>query len=101
MATLLVGRWLLLRNQAAAEESVDDRPCAKQIRQGGKAGFAMFGLGFHGVIGRFPVGPTGGDERAAAIGKHHEQQQDAAALDSAHDGQKAALEWMSLAQYRH
>jgi hypothetical protein len=31
MATLLIGRWLSVRNQAAAEKSVDDDPCVEQI----------------------------------------------------------------------
>jgi hypothetical protein len=86
MATLLIGRWLRLRNQAATEESVDDRPCAKQISQRREAAFAVFGRRFERiVVGHLAVGPTGGNERAAAIGKHHEQQQDTAALDLAHN----------------
>jgi hypothetical protein len=42
MATLLIGGWLWLWNQAAAEESVDDRPCVEQIGQWGETGLAVF-----------------------------------------------------------
>ena len=88
MATLLVGRWRCLRNQAAAEESVDDGPCAEQIGQWREAGLAVGGTGFEWVISaRLPVAPTRGNERTAAIRKHDEQQQNAAALHGAHNRQ--------------
>jgi hypothetical protein len=77
MATLLIGGWLWLWNQAAAEESVDDRPCVEQIGQWGETGLAVFRAGSRRLVGnsdRFPVSPAGWNERAAAIGKHREQQ---------------------------
>jgi hypothetical protein len=87
MATLLVGRWRCLRNQAATEESVHEGTRAEQIRQRREAELAV-GFGFGWVIGgRLPVGPTRGNERTAAIWKHYEQQQSAAALHGMHDRQ--------------
>jgi len=104
MATLLIGRWLSVRNQAAAEKSVDDDPCVEQIGKWGETGLTVFIAGCRQLIGnsrRFPIGPTGGDQRAAAIGNHHEQEQNAAAMNGAHDLQDAALKRMPLTQYRH
>src|SRR5262249_41487660 len=87
MATLLVGRWRCLRNQTAAEESVHEAPCAKQICSRRKARLTVW-PDFELVIGaRLPVRPTGGNERTAALGKHHEQQQSVAALRGAHNRQ--------------
>jgi len=86
MATLLVGHWHLLWNQTAAKDSVHEDSCVEQIRQRGEAGLAVVGLGFGRAIGgSLPVAPTRGDERTAAIWKHHEQQQSAAALYGAHN----------------
>jgi hypothetical protein len=88
MATLLVGRWRYLRNQAAAEDSVNEGPYAEQIRQRREAGSTVGGPGFDWISGaHLPVGPTCGNERTAAIWKHHEQQQNAAALHGAHNRQ--------------
>jgi hypothetical protein len=88
MATLLVGRWRCLRNQTAAEDSVHEGSCAEQIGKRRKAGLTGGGPGFEWVIGgRLPVGPTRGNERTAAIRKHHEQQQSAATLHGAHNQQ--------------
>jgi hypothetical protein len=102
MATLLVGLWRCLWNQTAAEDSVHEGPCAEQIRQRREAGLAGGGTGFEWVIGaRLPVAPARGNERTAAIRKHDEQQQNAAAPHSAHNRQCAALKWMPLTQYRH
>jgi len=102
MATLLVGRWRCVRNQTAAEESVHEGTCAKQIRQRREAGLAVGGPGFECVIGaRLPVGPARGNERTAAIWKYGEQQQNAAAPHGAHNRQGAALKRMPHTQYRH
>lgn len=102
MATLLVGRWRCLWNQTAAEDSVHEGPCAEQIRQRREAGLAVGGTGFEWVIGaRLPVAPARGNERTAAIRKHDEQQQNAAAPHGAHNRQCAALKRMPLTQYRH
>jgi hypothetical protein len=80
MDTLLVGRWRCLRNQAAAEDSIHDGPCAEQIRQRREAELAVGGTGFQSIIGvRLPVAPARGNKRTAAIWEHHEQQQSAAA----------------------
>ena len=49
----------------------------------------------------FPVAPTRGNERAAAVWKHHEQQQSAAALYGAHNRQCAAFKRMPLTPYRY
>jgi hypothetical protein len=101
MATLLVGRWHCLRNQAAAEDSVHEGPCAEQIRQRREAGLAV-GTGFEWVIGgRLPVAPARGNERTAAIWKHYEQQESAAAPHGAHNRQCAALKRMPLTPYRY
>jgi hypothetical protein len=45
MATLLIGRWLSVRNQAAAEESVDDHPCVEQIGKWGETRLTVFMAG--------------------------------------------------------
>jgi len=102
MATLLVGRWRCLRNQAAAKNSVHEGPCAEQIRQRREAGLAIGAIRFERVIGaRLPVAPTGGNKRTAAIWKHHEQQQSAAAPHGAHNRQYAAHKRMPLTQDCH
>jgi len=102
MATLLVGRWRCLRNQAAAKESVHEGPCAEQIRHRREAGFAIGAIRFDWIIGaRLPVAPTGGNQRAAAIWKHHKQQQSVAAPHGAHNRQCAALKRMPLTQDCH
>jgi len=102
MATLLVGRWRCLRNQAAAKESVHEGPCAEQIRQWREAGIAIGAIGFGRIIGaRLPVAPAGGNKRTAAIWKRHEQQQSAAAPHGAHNRQCAALKRMPLTQDCH
>jgi hypothetical protein len=70
-----------LWNRAAAEQSVDDCPCVKQIGKWSEAGFAMFGAGVRPLVSdfnRFPIGPAGRDERSAAIGKYCKQQQNTA-----------------------
>src|SRR6266508_2510328 len=62
MATLLVGRWRCLRNQAAAEDSVNEGPYAEQIRQRREAGCTVGGPGFDWVSGvLLPVTATGGN----------------------------------------
>jgi hypothetical protein len=42
MATLLIGRWLPGRNQAAVKESVDDHPRVEQIGKRGKTRITVF-----------------------------------------------------------
>jgi hypothetical protein len=103
MATLLIGRWFSGRNQAAAKESVDDQPRVEQIGKRRETGIAMFtdGRRWPVIAGRFPIGPIGGDERSTAIWKHHEQIQNAAATNCAHDMQGAALKRVPLTQYGH
>jgi hypothetical protein len=104
MATLLIGRWLSVRNQTAAEESVDDHPCVEQIGKWGETGLTVFADGCRQLISNsrcVPIGPAGGNQRAAAIGKHHEQKQNAAAMKGAQDLQDAALKRMPLTQDRH
>jgi hypothetical protein len=59
MATLLIGRWLSVRNQAAAKESVDDHPGMEQIGKWGETGLTVFIAGCRQFIGdsrRFPIG---------------------------------------------
>jgi hypothetical protein len=88
MATLLVGRRRCLRNQTAAEESVDESPHAEQICQRREVGLAVVTAGFEWLIGgRRPIGPARRDERAAAVWKHDEQQQSATTPRGAHDRQ--------------
>jgi hypothetical protein len=102
MATLLVGGWRRLRNQTAANDSVHEGPCAEQIHQRREAGLAIGVTRFERVIGvRLPVAPARGNKRTAAIWKHHEQQQSAAAPHGAHNRQCAALKRMPLTQDRH
>jgi hypothetical protein len=88
MATLLVGRRRCLRNQTAAEESVDESPHAEQICERREVGLAAVTAGFEWLIsGRRPIGPACRDERAAAVWKHDEQQQSATTLRGAYDRQ--------------
>jgi hypothetical protein len=102
MATLLIGRWLPGRNQAAVKESVDDHPRVEQISKRGETRITVFADGCRWpVAGCFPIGPIGGDERSAAVWKHHEQKQNAAAMNGTHDSQGAALKRVPLTQYRH
>jgi hypothetical protein len=93
-----------LWNRAAAEQSVDDCPCVKQIGKWSEAGFAMFGAGVRPLVSdfnRFPIGPAGRDERSAAIGQYCKQQQNTTAFYRAHNRQCAALKRVPLTQYRH
>ena len=86
MATLLIGCWLPGRNQEAVKESVDDHPRVEQIGKRGETRITVFADGRRWpVVGCFPIGPIGGDERSAAVGKHHEQKQSAAAMNGTHD----------------
>jgi len=77
MVTLLIGCRLRLRNQAATEKSVDDHPQMEQIGEWSETWLAVL-LGHEwrrlvGDLSRFPIGPTGGNQRATAIRKHDEQ----------------------------
>src|SRR5262245_49947357 len=85
MATLLIGRWLRGRNQAAVKESVDDHPRVEQIVKLGETRITVCAECRWPVAGCFPIGPIGRDERPAAVGKHHEQKQNAAAMNGTHD----------------
>src|SRR6185503_13570873 len=48
-----------------------------------------------------PVGPRGGNERAAAVRQDNENQQDAAPLDATDHRQRLALERVALADHGH
>src|ERR1700719_4710636 len=72
IATLLIGRRLSVRNQAAAQESVDDHPGVEQIGKCGETGGTLFATRCRQFIISshcFPIGPTRRNERAAAVGK--------------------------------
>src|SRR5258707_15792223 len=88
------------RNAQAAQESVDDRPRMKQIGQWREAAPTVSGPRCGRFVNSlcccFPISPARGNERAAAIWKHYQQQQSAAALDGAHKLQWAALKRMPL-----
>jgi len=80
MATLLVGAGAACGTDSGRGDSVHEGPCAEQIRQRREQGSRVGGTGFEWVIGaRLPVAPARGNERTAAIRKHDEQQQNAAA----------------------
>jgi hypothetical protein len=88
------------RPDRSATESIDEMAQLKQIAKAAKSTRA--GIGFparaHTVTMTFvPVSPLGRDQRATAVREAGQREQNAAAADTADDGERTTLKRMALA----
>ena len=85
----------------SAAESVDEMAQLKQIAKAAQSTRADVGLAVsaHAAAMTFvPISPLGRDQRATAVGKAGQHEQNTAAADPANDGERAALKRMALAR---
>ena len=85
----------------SAAESVDEMAQLKQIAKAAQSTRADVGFPAraHAATMTFvPVSPLGRDQRATAVGKAGQHEQNTAAPDTADDGERAALKRMALAR---
>ena len=85
-------------------ESVNDLAQLEQIGEPAEAArlYVAFGRKRQLVLARgVKVGPVRGNKRAAAIGQHHQQSQNAAAFDAADNRQATPFECVPLARNGH
>jgi hypothetical protein len=99
MAAPLVRRRL----KASAKESVDDLAQMEQITEFAKIVGILSGIVRRRLPGPLcvPVGPVGRNQRPAAVGQDHENEEYAASANAADHGQRPAFEGMALPGDRH
>ena len=87
----------------SAAQSVDDLAQVKQIHESAEIVVAIADIvrAAFGRPARRPIGPLRWNERPAAVGQDHENEEDAAPPDAADRGQRLAFEGMALAGDRY
>jgi hypothetical protein len=98
--TALLSRFRL---GVSAAQSVDDLAQVKQIPESAQIAVAIVAIVRGRSVGRLwaPIGPLGWNERPAAVGQDHENEEDAAPPDAADRGQRLAFEGVALAGDRY
>jgi hypothetical protein len=91
------------RLDVSAAQSVDDLAKVKQIPEAAQIVVAIADIVRWRAVGLLgaPIGPLGRNERPAAVGQDHENEEDAAPPDAADRGQRLAFEGVALAGDRY
>jgi hypothetical protein len=91
------------RLDVSAAQSVDDLAQVKQIPESAQIVVAIADIVRRCSVGPLgaPIGPLGWNERPAAVGQDHENEEDAAPPDAADRGQRLAFEGVALAGDRY
>jgi len=91
------------RLDVSAAQSVDDLAQVKQIPESAQIAVAIVDIVRRCSPRRLwaPIGPLGWNERPAAVGQDHENEEDAAPPDAADRGQRLAFEGVALAGDRY